>query len=204
VALAAGTEALPAPAAVREHSLLALCSRFRVWDERTAARRSSVAEALLRALEPGASAELREALLGAARVLDIGRSVDFFDRHEHAADMVIETELFGFSHRGLALLSAILRRAGDEDGSVRRYAPLLAPEDTGMVGRAAVLLALADDIEERCPPGTALELQCDPGRDEVRVTVPSLAGWRPRALADRFERAFGRKLVVTRGAGTPA
>jgi exopolyphosphatase/guanosine-5'-triphosphate,3'-diphosphate pyrophosphatase len=192
-------DALPAPAAVREASLLALCSRFRTWDERTAARRSALVEALLRALEPGASAELREALLHAARVLDIGRSVDFFDRHEHAADMVMETELYGFSHRGLALLSAILRRAGDEDSPVRSYAPLLASEDGGSVDRSAVLLALADDIEERCPPEAAPELECESGRQEVKVAVPALAGWRPRALGDRFERAFGRKLSVTTG-----
>ena len=111
----------------------------------------------------------------------------------------METELYGFSHRGLALLSAILRATGDEDSSVRRYSPLLAPEDAGMVGRAAALLALADDIEERCPPGAPMELQCESGRQEVKVTVPALAGWRPRGLAGRFERAFGRKLIVVPG-----
>ena len=199
IALAGREDALPAPAAVREGSLRALCSRFRTWDEATAARRAAAADSLLRALEPGASPELREALSAAARVLDIGRSVDFFDRHEHAADMVMETELYGFSHRGLALLSAILRGTGDEDSSVRRYSPLLAPEDAGMVGRAAALLALADDIEERCLPGAPMELQCESGRQEVKVTVPALAGWRPRGLAGRFERAFGRKLTVSSG-----
>ena len=199
VALDVGTEALPPVAAVREASLLALCSRFRTWDEATAARRSSVAEALLRALEPGASPELRDALLAAARVLDVGRAVDFFDRHEHAADMVMETDLYGLPHRGLALLSAILREAGDEDSSVRGYAPLLAAEDAGAVGRAAVLLALADDIEERCPPGGALDVECESGREEVKVTVRTLAGWRPRGLAERFERAFGRRLTVVPG-----
>jgi exopolyphosphatase/guanosine-5'-triphosphate,3'-diphosphate pyrophosphatase len=199
VALAAMTEALPAPAAVREASLRALCSRFATWDEGAALRRAAAAGALMSALEPGASAELREALAAAARVLDIGRSVDFFDRHEHAADMVLETELYGFSHRGLALLSAILRRAGDEDSPARSYAPLLTADDVAPVGRAAALLALADDIEERCPRGTPLVLEVESGRQEVKVTVPILAGWRPRALGPRFERAFGRKLTVVRG-----
>jgi exopolyphosphatase/guanosine-5'-triphosphate,3'-diphosphate pyrophosphatase len=199
IALGAGTDALPAPAAVRERSLRALCSRFRTWEEATAGRRSAAAEALLRALEPGAAPDLREALLDAARVLDVGRSVDFFDRHRHAADMVLETELYGFSHRGLVLLSAILRRTGDEDSPIRRYAPLLAHEDAGGVERAAVLLSLADDIEERCPPRAPLDLECESGRQEVTVTVPALAGWRPRGLGERFERAFGRRLTVVPG-----
>jgi hypothetical protein len=113
--------------------------------------------------------------------------------------MVLETELYGFSHRGLALLSAILRRAGDEDGSLGRYAPLLTAADAAPVERAATLVALADDIEERCPPGTPLEVEVESGRQEVRVRVAALAGWRPRGLADRFAQAFGRKLTVVAG-----
>ena len=153
---------------------------------------------LLRSLERRGE-ELKDALAGASRVLDIGRSVDFFDRHAHAADMVLETELFGFAHRGLALLSAVLRGAGDEDSSLRAYGPLLTAGDAAPIGRAATLLALADDIEERCPPGPSLALDCEAGRQEVKVTVPALAGWRPRGLADRFNRAFGRKLTVVAG-----
>jgi exopolyphosphatase/guanosine-5'-triphosphate,3'-diphosphate pyrophosphatase len=199
VALSSVTEALPAPAAVREASLLSLCARFRTFDPAAAARRASVAEALLRSLEPAASEEMREALAGAARVLDIGRSVDFFDRHAHAADMVLETELFGFSHRALALLSAVLRGAGDEEASLRAYGPLLGAGDTAPLARAATLLALADDIEERCPRGAALAVECESDRQEVKVSVPALAGWRARAQGERFARTFGRKLIVTRG-----
>jgi exopolyphosphatase / guanosine-5'-triphosphate,3'-diphosphate pyrophosphatase len=199
VALSASSEALPAPAAVREASLRSLCARFRTFDEAAAARRVAVVEALLRCLEPASSEEMRSAVGGAARILDIGRSVDFFDRHEHAADMVLETELWGFSHRGLALLSAILREAGDEGASIGPYAPLLTSEDAAPVARAATLIALADDIEERCPRGAAVTLECESSRQEVKVTVPALAGWRPRALGDRFTRAFGRKLTVVAG-----
>ena len=199
VALSSVTEALPAPGAVREASLQSLCARFLTFDGAAAGRRVSVVEALMRSLEPATADEMREALAGAARILDIGRSVDFFDRHAHAADIVLETELFGFSHRSLALLSAVLREAGDEDSSLRAYGPLLAAGDAAPIARAATLLALADDIEERCPPGQPIEPDVESGRQEVKVTVPTLAGWRPRALADRFARAFGRKLTVIPG-----
>jgi hypothetical protein len=33
----------------------------------------------------------------------------------------------------------------------------------------------------------------------VVVEVPALLGWRPRALAKRFARAFGRELTVRPG-----
>jgi exopolyphosphatase/guanosine-5'-triphosphate,3'-diphosphate pyrophosphatase len=192
-------DALPAIPAVRESSIAALVSRFDGWDAEQAARRRNLAEGLDAALELRPHAEVREALLQAATVLDIGRSIDFFDRHEHVADIVLATDLNGLSHRGIALLSAVVRSAGDEDTRAKSYAPLLTAEDGPAVARAAALLILADDIEERCPRGQPVSLDCQVAKDEVRVRVPALAGWRPRTVGERFARAYGRNLVVTAG-----
>jgi hypothetical protein len=115
------------------------------------------------------------------------------------ADILLATDLIGFTHRQIALVSAIARAAGDEDSEAKSYAPLLSAEDAAPIARAATLLSLADDIEERCPPGSDLALQCDVLKDEVVVTVPALVGWRPRTIGRRFERVFGRKLVVRSG-----
>jgi hypothetical protein len=79
-------------------------------------------------------------------------------------------------------------------------APLIVADDLPAIERAAVILNLADDIEERCPPGAALAVECRLGRQEVQVFVPQLVAWRPRKVAPRFERAFGRALVVGRSA----
>lgn len=201
LAVSLTTEALPDPATVRQSSVAALVSRFDGWVEEHAARRRSLVASLYEALEPAADSEVGEALGEAATVLDIGRSIDFFDRHQHVADIVLATDLNGFSHRAIALVSAILRSAGDEDAQARSYVPLLDSDDAPRVRRAAVLLALADDIEERCPRGQAISLGCRVRKDEVTVTVPQVGGWRQRKIGPRFERAFDRKLVVTAGGG---
>ncbi len=195
--LTTGSYDLPAPEAVRAASIQDLTRRFDGWDQGRAERRVAFAGALLRALEPRASAEMREAAQDAANVLDIGRSVGFFDRHEHAANVVLATDLDGFSHRGIALLSAVILAAGGEELKAKSYAPLLGRDDREPVRRAGVVLALADDLEERCPPSAAALLSCEVTRGAARVRVPTLLGWRPRALDLRFEEAFGRKLVVT-------
>jgi exopolyphosphatase/guanosine-5'-triphosphate,3'-diphosphate pyrophosphatase len=153
-------EALDATAAVRRGSLQALASRFVGWSEERARRREALAATLHAALDPGAAGETAEALLHAARILDIGRAVDFFDRHEHAADLLLATDLGGFSHRQVALLAAIVRQAGDEDARPRSLAPLVARDDRAAVERAAVLLALADEITERCAPGSTPVAHC--------------------------------------------
>jgi exopolyphosphatase / guanosine-5'-triphosphate,3'-diphosphate pyrophosphatase len=199
VHLTTGSDELPEPAVVRAASIEAMTRRFDGWDKSRAERRVALATGLLRALEPRAPAEMREALQDAAAVLDVGRAVGFFDRHEHAADVILASDLDGFSHRAVALLSAVTLAAGGEDMKPKSYAPLLGREDRDPVHRAGVVLALADDLEERCLPGGAVALSCEATRSVARIRVPALLGWRPRALDHRFEEAFGRKLVVTSG-----
>jgi exopolyphosphatase / guanosine-5'-triphosphate,3'-diphosphate pyrophosphatase len=191
--------ALPSPADVRERSVASLTARFAGWDGEHAQRRVAVVEALWSVLMPAGESEMREAVRHGAHVLDIGRAVDFFDRHEHAADFVIASDLDGFTHRDIALVAIVVRSAGDEDADPALYRPLLGREDRTRIAQAGVLLALADDLEERCPPGTAVGLTARLVEGGVVVEVPALLGWRPRALGKRFARAFGRELVVKAG-----
>ena len=101
------------PKIVKEASLSSLVSRFDGWRQEAAVRRREVAAALQRALDPRAPASVAMAIDHAARVLDIGRSLDVVRRHEHVAEILLTTELNGFAHDELALMSAIVRRAGD-------------------------------------------------------------------------------------------
>jgi exopolyphosphatase/guanosine-5'-triphosphate,3'-diphosphate pyrophosphatase len=194
--LITGSDLLPEPETVRAASLEALTRRFDGWDKSRAMRRVALAVGLQRGLEPRAPLEIRDALQEAASMLDVGRSVGFFDRHEHAANVALASDLDGFSHRAVALLSAVTLAAGGEDLKPKLYSPLLGRDDREPVRRAGVILALADDVEERCLPGGLLEMSCELTRSAAKVRVPALLGWRPRALDQRFERAFGRKLVV--------
>lgn len=193
------TARVPPTRAVREASIRALAENFREWNPAAAARREALAGSLASKLHLDASGRLREALAHSARILDIGRSIDFFDRHEHVASIVLQTDLLGFSHREIALLSAVVASAGDEGTDLTRYAPLLHAADLAEIERAAVLLVLADDIAERCPPGARVRIACRVGKREIRLWVRGLVGWRPRRIGARFEKAFRRRLRVTPG-----
>ena len=136
------------------------------------------------------------AAAGGAASWTSGAAVDFFDRHEHVADIVLATDLDGFSHRQVALLAALLRQAGDEDERhARSLAPLVTPEDEEPLERAAVLLALADEITERTPPrqrhGARLP-GARPARDARRERAALLERARPgRALRSRLRPRAG-------------
>ncbi len=191
------SDQLPPPREVRRAAIAALGAAFRAWDSRPAAHRTSVVDALFRALEPAKDEPLREMLGHGATLLDIGRSIDFFERYEHVADIVLSTDLLGFSHREVVLLSAIVRSAGDDNASLDRYHPLLDKRDRRPVERAATLLALSDEIEQRCTVGSPPSIEVQLTRREARLFVPGLVGWRPRRIGPRFEQAFGRRLVVS-------
>jgi exopolyphosphatase / guanosine-5'-triphosphate,3'-diphosphate pyrophosphatase len=188
---------IASPKLVKEASLASRMSRFDGWNPE-AARRRAVAAALVRALEPLAKPRIVEAIDHGARLLDLGTSLDYFNRHEHVADMLLVTELNGFTHEELAFVSALVRRAGDRHADSTTLSPLVAPSDQAKLDRGAILLALADEIERRCPRGLPIAVSCRVGGD-VRVSVPLLPAWRAGDLGRRFERAFGRPLVVRPG-----
>ena len=186
------------PEAVKEASLSSLVSRFDGWRPDAAARRRGIAATLCRALEPHAPAIIAQSVDRAARVLDIGRSFDVVDRHQHAADILLTTDLNGFSHDELAFVSAVVRRAGDRHAEVPSLAFVLEALERGLLDRAAIVLALADEIEARCPRGGRITVECKIGRT-VTLSVPVLPSWLAKDLDKRFERAFGRTLIVRHG-----
>jgi exopolyphosphatase/guanosine-5'-triphosphate,3'-diphosphate pyrophosphatase len=201
LALSMAQDRLAPVEAVKRDSLAALGARFLGWSQERAGRREAFAASLYLALERWPSLELQDAVRQAARILDAGRTVDFFDRHEHVADLVLATDLAGFSHRQVALLAAVLRQAGDEDERISRsLAPLVTRDDHEPLERAAVLLSLADEITERTPPGVRAALECRVREGEAWVRVPTLPSWAVRGLGTRFEAAFGLGLRVVPGA----
>jgi len=178
----------------RAESIRALASRFSTWDAGRAARRSSVAMMLLDALEPDSEPAVRERLDTASTVLDIGRSVDYYRRHRHAADILIEADLMGFTHRDLALLAAVIRGAGNETTRWQSYRPLLASSDGVTLSREGLLLELADEIEQRMAPDETNSVSCEVQGKDVVLVAPVLDPWRQEYLQRRFVRAFGKRL----------
>jgi exopolyphosphatase/guanosine-5'-triphosphate,3'-diphosphate pyrophosphatase len=187
------------PASVRATSIEALLARFRGVDPEHGVRRAKLAVELFSRLvrREGERGRLFGNALGyAARVLDIGRAVDFFDRHEHAARIVLASELDGFSQVEVARIAAVLHAADEEGIDLDEYSPLVGHADRATVERAAVVLLLADDLLERAPRGTTPRLSVTVRGDKVTVHPTRVSAWRPRGLGERFLRTFRKELFV--------
>jgi exopolyphosphatase/pppGpp-phosphohydrolase len=180
---------------VKQASVAALATRFRAWEADRAQQRVSAAEQLIVALAPELPEAFQSALFQAAFLLDIGRSVDYYNRLNHSASIVLLADLDGFTHREIALLAAIIREADKRQSDIEAYVPLLTNDDGPAIARCGAILALADEIERRYPGETPIELRIDVDSERVRLSVPAFSEYEREKLADRFGRAFGRELV---------
>ena len=195
IALAALTDG-PAPAsAVRTASVAALAGRLASLDLYRAARRAALAKQLLDAVDAAADREVSEMLGHAAMLLDSGSSLDAYNRHEHAAAVVVGSDLVGFAHEQLVLVAAIVRRADKENAGLKPFKTLLRPFDPGAVTRAAAMLALADAVERRLPAGAA-SAGVRTAAKSITISAPIRTGRWSRLLDERIRVVCGRRLVI--------
>ncbi|MHB8719534.1 MAG: Ppx/GppA phosphatase family protein [Candidatus Dormibacteria bacterium] len=140
------------PRAVREASVSAVLSRLRGGNAGPQ-RRRLLLTALAPVLAPGMDAALLDGASHAARLVDAGEHLDHYGRWEEAAKLVTTADLDGFSHAELATIAAVLLRAGNRvlPATVRRASGRTRAD----IERAAVLVALADDLDARLPRGRA-------------------------------------------------
>jgi len=202
LALATAGSSAPSPEWVRTISVAALVARFRTWDAPAAERRTGLAADLITVLDPSAPLRLREMLSHATTLLDVGRAIGYYDRFEHAANIVIAADLAGFTHADLGTLTAILRQA-DDDTRLGPYGRLVPKADRPAVLRAATALSLADELNRRIPPGTPAPISCNWLRGGFEVVAPVPSGWRPRGIARRFRSVFDADLLVVANESAP-
>ena len=194
-ALAALGYGIMNPAAVRRASLAALAERFTTYDEARAHRRAEVAERLRSVLAPDATLEDREALAEAATLLDIGRALDYYDRFEEASTVLVGADLSGYSHRHLALVAAILLEAAG-NGPGKSFRSLLSKRDRDWTQQAGVILALAEEIDRRTPPGDTAKVACHLDSKRAIIDAPAIAAWQAGIWAERFRRVFLRRMLI--------
>jgi exopolyphosphatase/guanosine-5'-triphosphate,3'-diphosphate pyrophosphatase len=196
-----GSDPLPSPESVRRASVAALSERFTGWSELRAERKTAIALALLQRLAPELPEDIGSTVREAANVLQMGASIDFYNRHDHAGQLVEGSDLLGFSHRAIALLAGTIRSAEGEHVSIRSLRPLVSESDRPWLAKAGVALELAEEIDSRfaskeiIAPAWALE-----GK-EVVLLSPVPPAWPAGAIDRRFREVFGLRLRIGSSSG---
>jgi exopolyphosphatase/guanosine-5'-triphosphate,3'-diphosphate pyrophosphatase len=199
VALSQVWERLPTASEVRHGAVLTLAGRFAAFDRRLANERVQAASTLREVLDPDIEADLVDALCFAATVLDVGRSIDFYSRHEHTVNIVRGADLSGFSHRAIALLGATIRLADKSSGGIKTWAPLLEQSDQAPLVRLGAILGLADAIARQTPPGMTEFPRWVRTADTIELSAPGLEPWPLQAAARRVQQVFAVQVRVNGG-----
>src|SRR5262249_472870 len=152
--------------------------------------RTAIAQALRRVLSDDARPDLETIVRDASWILDIGRSVDYYDHHTHTVDIVLTADLHGFSQRDRAILAAAIDTEGNWRASSRAYKTMLDSDDLQTVEMAGLILALAEGIEPRTHADDDLHIRRQEGKRDIRIAIPLAAPWGPDELIARVQRVF--------------
>jgi exopolyphosphatase/pppGpp-phosphohydrolase len=141
-------------------------------------------------LLPRVSAEVMLAATAAARLLDIGASIDHYRRHEHSARIVCDANLDGYSHHTLALIAAAIYAVGEREATVKGYAPLLSVADQPVVEHIAAGVGLADALV-RYGSVNPETIGVERTNNHMVLATPVVDEWPLESPTQRAERAFG-------------
>jgi exopolyphosphatase/guanosine-5'-triphosphate,3'-diphosphate pyrophosphatase len=193
IALCSVTDDAASVETVQSVATTTLGDRFTAHDSRRAAQRAALIGRLMARLWPGITDEAMLAARAAAKLLDIGASIDHYRRHAHSARIVCDADLDGYTHHTLALIAAAMYAVGEREATVKPYSPLLAASDQPMVEQIAAGVALADAVVRYGsvdPETIALERS----NSHVVLAAPVLDTWPLEAPTRRAERAFGASI----------
>ncbi len=186
--------------AIRNASLMDLVGRFVPRFSQRGRRRAAVAANLGRSVWEYQGSEIRRALECAAFLLDIGNAIDYYNRLNRTASIIVRTDLPGFTHRESAFVAAILLSA--ERGRLPprfRRSRLLSGEDLEAIRQASVALTLVEELDNRLPyacDSDAVRFERQHGM--LTVTTPAWSGAAGEGLHEKWKAAFGEEINFVR------
>ena len=191
---------LPPLSSVRAAALADLAARFVPRFSQRGERRTALARCIGALAWQDQDRDLTCALQCAAFLLDIGNAIDFYNRLNRTASIIVRTDLPGFTHRESALIAAILL-ASERGGVPSRFrcSRLLNSEDVEIIEQAAVVLILADELESRLPtdcPAAAVAVERAEG--VLRVHTPGWSKATGPSIFQRWRKAFGEDIHIMR------
>ena len=192
---------LPSLKSVQVDSLTDLTSRFAPKYSQRGTRRAAIAGTIANAVWAGRHKRLTGALQCAALLVDVGNAIDFYNRMNRAASIIVRTDLPGFTHQESAYIAAILLVA--ESGRLLsrfRNSRLLRDKDRHRIDQAAAILNLSDELESRLPPDCGAQSIVARRNDGgIIVKTPVWSANAVPAIRSRWDKVFREELLIVGG-----
>lgn len=179
----------------RKRAIDAVCRRFASWNPDRASRRASILERLLRLFDPEIPARFHGHALHAATMADVGSSLDYYNRWNHSAGVAETSELSGFDHRDITIISGSLRAADKHLRHLARFGEIISSEERNQIRHIGIAIALADGIERRLGENW-VELEHQRTDDNLSLSHPNLGAWDVTQVQNALEALSGIQLSV--------
>ena len=191
---------VPSLAAIRMASLVDLVGRFVPRFSQRGKRRAALARSLGASVWGAQNRRVCDALECAAFVLDIGNAMDFYNRSNRTASVIVRTDLPGFTHKESAFLAAILLASERKKLPPRfRRSRLLNRDDVKLISQAAVALTVIDELDSRLPHGRSASRVRFVRQDGMLVvTTPSWSRTAGESVRQRWREEFGEEIDFVR------
>jgi len=139
----------------------------------------------------------------AAVLHDVGMRLKFYDHQRHSCYIILNSNLFGITHRDLILaaFAASAHRKDDFDMSMwSRYRELVREEDYAAVRKLGVILKIAESLD-RSHSGAIKSVNCDVLGDSVIMKTEQKGDCTLEILdalgaSVDFYRAYGKNLEI--------
>ena len=191
---------VPPLSAVRMASLVDLVGRFVPRFSQRGKRRAALARGLGASVWGAQNRRICDALECAAFVLDIGNAMDFYNRANRTASVIVRTDLPGFTHEESAFLAAILLATERRKLPPRfRRSRLLSRDDINLISQAAVALTVIDELDSRLPYGcSASQVRFIRQNGMLVITTPSWSRTAGENVRERWQEEFGEEINFVR------
>ncbi|MBR2968334.1 MAG: Ppx/GppA family phosphatase [Clostridia bacterium] len=139
----------------------------------------------------------------AATMHDSGESVKYYDYHKHSAYIVLNSHLYGITHREIVLASFVCIAHNSDDFNMSdwaKYKDYISEEDVEAIRKLGVMLRIAESLD-RSMSGCVHGLNCDVLGDSVIMKTEvdgdaSLEIKDALACGADFKRIFRKNLEI--------
>ena len=134
---------------------------------------------------------------------DIGQHIKYYDHHKHSSYMILNSTLYGISHREIAMAAFVAwahRKNDISNNDILRYSKILMEEDVDAVKKLGVILRIAESFD-RSMSGLVRGVNCDVLGDSVIMKTEtdgdcSLEVKDALSASAEFKRAYKKNLEI--------
>ena len=139
----------------------------------------------------------------AALLHDSGMRIKYYDHQKHSSYIILNSNLYGISHKDLVLASFVAcghRKSDFSEQDLQKYRSMLSAEDVDAIRKLSVILRIAESFD-RSQSGLITGINCDVLGDSVIMKTEtegdcSLEIKDALTCASEFKRAYMKNLEI--------